>query len=163
MEKLNREILRAELTRDEGLRLKVYRCTAGKLTIGVGRNLDDVGIFPHETEKLKITKDSCIQKGITKEQAMALLDSDIDRCISDLDRRLPWWRTLDPVRQRVLINMCFNLGITGLTGFRNTLRMIQQGQYEAAARGMLNSLWARQVKSRANRLAELMRLGPKKL
>ncbi|MBB3693051.1 glycoside hydrolase family protein [Sphingomonas sp. BK580] len=167
MDDLNREVLRAELTRDEGEKLRVYRCTAGKLSIGVGRNLDDVGITKAETEALKITKASCIAKGITKAQSQALLDNDIDRSIKDLDRVLPWWRKLDPVRQRVLVNMCFNMGIgnggNGLTSFRNTLRYIQEGHYGDAADNMLASRWAKQVGNRATRLAELMRLGPRKL
>lgn len=163
MDPLNREVLRAELTRDEGERLRVYRCTAGKRTIGVGRNLDDVGITPAETDELKITTRSAIQKGITRAQSQALLDNDIDRVFRDLDRRLPWWRTLDPVRQRVLANMAFNLGIAGLAGFRNTLRFIREGNYSNAADNMLASKWARQVGDRADRLATLMRLGPRKL
>lgn len=125
----DREALKSELVRDEGLRLKAYRCTAGKQTIGVGRNLDDVGILPHERERLGITTTGCIARGITREIAMALLDSDIDRFEADLDRDLPWWRRLDPVRQRVLLNMAFNLGLRGLLGFRNTLRAIQAGDY----------------------------------
>lgn len=160
---LNREVLRAELERDEGLRLKTYRCTAGKLSIGVGRNLDDVGIRLAETNKLKITKASCIAKGITRDQAMALLDSDIDGCEHDLDARLPWWRKLDPVRQRVLLNMCFNMGIGTLLTFKNTLRFIEQGNYVSAAANMLASKWAKQVGQRAIRLAELMRKGPRTL
>lgn len=162
LDPLNREILRSELVRDEGLRLKPYRCTAGKLTIGVGRNLDDVGISYCETKELHITKQSASTKGISKDAAMALLDNDIDRCISDLDRHIPWWSKLDEVRQRVLINMCFNLGIRGLLGFRNTLKHIRHGQYDRAADNMLLSLWARQVKGRAFRLSQLMRLGPNK-
>lgn len=155
----DREIMLDELDRDEGERLKVYRCTAGKLTIGVGRNLDDVGIFAHETAALGITKGSCIANGITREQSRYLLNSDIDRVDADLDRELPWWRQLDPVRQRILVNMAFNLGITGLCGFKNTLGMIRRGDFEAAAANMLQSKWARQVGARATRLSAMMRSG----
>lgn len=162
---LNREILMAELIRDEGLKLKAYRCTAGFWTIGVGRNLEAVGIDKDETLALKITRQSCMDKGITRAQALHLLDNDIDRTEGDLDRYLPWWRKLDLVRQRVLLNMCFNMGIghegRGLRSFKNTLRFIETGQYEKAAEGMLASKWAKQVGKRANRLAELMRLGPR--
>lgn len=131
------------LVRDEGLRFKPYRCTAGKLTIGIGRNLDD--------------------RGITKAEAFALLENDIDSCIADLDGALAWWRKLDEVRQEVLINMCFNMGIgsssRGLLSFKNTLRMIESGDYAGAAAGMLNSRWATQVGARARRLSEQMRTG----
>jgi lysozyme len=148
-----------ELVRDEGERLKVYRCTARKLTIGVGRNLDDVGIFAHETAALGITKGSCVANGITKEQSRFLLNSDVDRVDRDLDRHLPWWRDLDRVRQRVMVNMAFNLGIGGLCGFKNTLAMIRGGAYREAATAMMQSKWARQVGARASRLSAMMRDG----
>lgn len=161
LDPINREILRAELIRDEGLKLKPYRCTAGKLTVGVGRNLDDVGILPSEVKRLDIDTQYAKTNGVTHAQAMALLDSDIDRCIGDLDRNCPWWVHLDEVRKRVLINMCFNLGITRLLKFTNTLRMMSQGRYADASSNMLLSLWAKQVGKRANRLSDLMRLGAK--
>jgi lysozyme len=133
------DTLLAELRRDEGVRLKPYRCTAGKLTIGVGRNLDDVGI--------------------SSDEADALLRNDVARVCSDLDARIPWWRGLDEVRQRVLVNMGFNLGISGLLGFKNTLRAVETGDYLGAAQGMLASKWAKQVGPRAERLALMMRDG----
>lgn len=171
MDKLNREVLRFELKRDEGVRLKAYKDSLGFLSIGTGRNLDarrdglfgPKGISAAETEDLKITRDSVIQKGITPAQNDILLDNDITNTLADLDRKLPWWRGLDEVRQRVLANMCFNLGITKLLGFTNTLKDIQAGRYASAADRMLDSLWARQVSARASRLAELMRLGPRQL
>lgn len=162
LDPINREVLIHELVRDEGERLKTYRCTAGKLTIGVGRNLDDVGLLPGEAEEMKITLNSIRTKGITRAQSRKMLSNDIDRVIRDLDRHLPWADKLDEVRQRVIINMAFNLGIHGLLGFRNTLAFVRGGQYDRAADNMLKSLWARQVKGRAVRLSELMRLGPKK-
>jgi lysozyme len=131
--------LKAELERDEGLRLKPYRCTAGRLTIGCGRNLDDVGI--------------------SESEAGYLLDSDIARTVADLDRSLPWWESLDEIRQRVLINMAFNMGISGLLQFKDTLEMIHAGRYGDAADEMLVSLWAAQVGPRALRLSAMMRTG----
>jgi len=140
---VNREALAKQLVIDEGLRLKPYHCTAGKLTIGVGRNLDDVGI--------------------TKAEAMMLLASDIERVETELDRVLPWWRGMSDKRQQVLANMCFNMGIgnstCGLLSFRNTLAAMQRGDYKAAARGMLDSAWARQVGDRSERLAKMMEQG----
>jgi lysozyme len=131
--------LLAELKRDEGVRLKPYTDTVGKLTIGVGRNLTDVGI----------SDDECT----------ALLQNDIAKVLAQLDRSLPWWRKLDPVRQRVLVNMAFNMGMTGLLTFKNTLAAVQSGSYAAAAAGMLASKWATQVGARAERLADMMRTG----
>lgn len=154
----------AELTRDEGLRLKTYRCTAAKLTIGIGRNLDDVGISGSEARLFGCDTPAQAlahvkRHGVTKLQAESLFANDIVGCERDLDRRLPWWRSLDDVRQRVLLNMCFNLGINRLLGFKNTLRMIQRREFEDAAAGMLASLWARQVGTRALRLSAMMRTG----
>lgn len=132
------ELIR-ELRRDEGVRRKPYRDTVGKLTIGVGRNLDDVGLFDDEVDYL--------------------LRNDIDRAVDDLDRVMPWWRKLSARRQRVLVNMCFNMGLPTLLTFKNTLRAVEEGRYGDAADGMLASKWARQVGARAQRLAEMMRQG----
>lgn len=140
---MNTDELAAQLVTDEGMRLKPYKDTVGKLTIGVGRNLDDVGI--------------------SKSEAMMLLGADIDRACADLDRALPWWRFMSDRRQQALANMCFNMGIgdskKGLLSFRNTLAKMQVGDYEGAARGMLDSHWAEQVGDRAKRLAQMMREG----
>ena len=139
---MNIQIIEQALVRDEGLRTRPYRCTAGKLTIGVGRNLDDVGITPAE--------------------AMALLRNDINVVTVALDARLPWWRTLDEARQHVIINMAFNMGIATLLTFKNTLALIQAGKFEDAAAAMLQSKWARQVGPRARRLAAQMKEGEEK-
>jgi len=155
----DRARLEAELARDEGERLRVYRCTAGKRTIGIGRNLDDVGISAAETAALGITVASCIARGITREQSRALFANDIARVEAGLDRHLPWWRGLDGVRQRVLLNMGFNLGLGGLLGFRNTLARIERGDFAGAAEGMKASLWHRQVGARAERLESMMATG----
>jgi lysozyme len=136
---MNTDLLKDELVRDEGLKLKPYRCTAGKLTIGVGRNLDDVGISASE--------------------AMLLLEHDINRVIAKLSYHLPWWSSLSENRQRVLANMAFNLGIDGLLKFKNTLSHIQNGNYSEAAKAMLESKWAKQVGERAVRLSKMMEAG----
>ncbi len=138
---MNLQTMRDELLLDEGLKLKPYRCTAGKLTIGVGRNLDDVGI--------------------TRAEALQMLENDIQRTAIELDAKLPWWRSMDEVRQRVILNMAFNLGVPGLLGFKNTLAAVQAGKYEDAAKGMLASRWAGQVGARAQRLAQMMATGGK--
>jgi lysozyme len=136
---MNIELLMAELERDEGRRLKPYFDSVGKLTIGCGRNLDDVGISDREADFLLI--------------------NDIEGVLADLDRQLPWWRSMDEERQRVLANMCFNMGIVKLLTFENTLRYMQARDYQQTAQHMLDSLWARQVGPRALRLAERMKTG----
>ena len=155
----NRDVLAAELIRDEDERLKVYRCTADKRTIGIGRNLDDVGISKAETAALGITVASVIRDGITREQSRALFANDIAACERQLDAKLPWWQGLNDVRQRVLLNMCFNLGVNRLLGFKNTLAKMERGDFAGAAAGMRASLWARQVGARATRLAAMMEKG----
>lgn len=134
----DRERLRAQLMLHEGLRRFPYVDTVGKLTIGVGRNITDVGI--------------------SEDEAMYLLDNDIDECIQDL-ATFTWFPDLDSIRQRVLIDMRFNLGPSRFRGFRNTLAAVARGDYRAASNGMLRSLWAQQVKGRAVRLAAMMREG----
>jgi len=131
--------LRDMLKTHEGLRLKPYRCPAGKITIGYGRNLED--------------------RGITTEEAEQMLENDITSITQSLYEEIPFFYQLDPVRQSVLIDMAFNLGIGGLLGFRNTLRMIDAGDWEKAAQNMMDSKWARQVKGRALRLSEMIRTG----
>lgn len=127
-----------QLVLHEGLRLEPYLCTANKLTIGVGRNLDDVGV--------------------SKSEAMFLLQNDINRVRTPL-MRLAWFSELDEVRQKVVIDMAFNLGYKGLLGFRRTIAAIERKDYKAASREMMDSRWARQVGRRAQRLAEMMATG----
>lgn len=129
--------LLADLERDEGLRLKPYTDTVGKLTIGIGRNLDDVGI--------------------SEEEARYLLGNDVEWAIEEMDRSMPWWRTMPEPAQRALGNMAFNLGMPTLRKFRNMLIALQAGDYRKAAEEALDSRWAKQVKGRADRIADLYR------
>lgn len=136
---MNLSRLKETLVRHEGLRLKPYKCTAGKLTIGVGRNLDDVGI--------------------TKEEAMALLDNDIKSVVEQIKKNFKWFDSLCPARQEVVVNMVFNLGINGFLKFKNTIHFIESGQYSQAAIEMLESKWSEQVGNRAKELAKMMAEG----
>ena len=126
------------IKKHEGLRLKPYRCPAGKLTIGYGRNLDDSGISPSEAE--------------------ALLYNDIQTCYAACVK-FGFWNRLNAARQAVLLDMCFNLGISRLKQFKKMLAALTRGNYENAAKEMLDSAWARQVKTRAQELAEIMKKG----
>jgi len=132
--------IKSQLVRHEGLRLKPYRCTAGKLTIGVGRNLDDCGI--------------------SQKEAYVLLEGDILQCERQILAEIPKiYFQIDEVRKSVLLNMCFNMCIKGLLSFKNTLAFIEAGDWEQAANNMLASKWAKQVGRRAIELSELMRKG----
>lgn len=157
----SRNLLDQELIRDEGLKLRVYLDTAKppRHTIGVGRNLDEVGFYPEENAQFGLTVAKAVAYGITQPEALAMLNNDITRCEAALDAKLPWWRTLCDVRQRILLNMVFNLGIAGLLKFTDTLAAIQRGAWATAAAAMRNSLWASQVGDRATRLAQMMEMG----
>lgn len=136
---IDRNAMIRQLRLHEGERLKPYRCTKGKLTIGVGRNLED--------------------RGITATESAYLLGNDIDGFYVALQKALPWVSQLDEVRQRVLLDMAFNLGIQGLLTFTNTLATIKAGDYEKAGPMMLDSRWAGQVGKRAERLSTMMITG----
>jgi len=131
--------LQHQLIKHEGLRLKPYICTAGKLTIGVGRNLDDNGIAEHE--------------------ALAMLESDIKKINSSLPFQFPYYTELNNARRAVLINMAFNLGIGGLLKFKDMLASIKDNDFEQASYEMLDSKWSKQVGHRAQELAKQMLTG----
>lgn len=134
-----RQILVDQLIRDEGLRLKPYTDQFDNATIGVGRNLS--------------------ANGISHAEAMLLLEHDIDAAILDLARNFPWFEALDPVRQRVLVNVRFNLGPTKLRTFTRFLKAMAAGDYQKAAVALRESRWATQVKGRAVRLITMLQTG----
>ena len=130
--------LLAIIRRHEGLRLKPYLCSEGKITIGFGRNLEDMGISEKEAEML--------------------LMSDIERCYEELDV-FSWFHDLDQVRQEAMVNMLFNLGLPTFLEFKKTLKFVAEGKYSQAAEEMLRSKWANQVGDRAKELAYMMDTG----
>ncbi len=123
----DRKALVDQLLDHEGLRLRVYNDSLGIPTIGVGRNLRD--------------------RGITKDEALRLLDNDIDTCIYDL-ATLPWFVNLDPIRQRALVDLRFNLGPSKLRGFTKMLSALASSDYDTATKELLASHWADQVQPR---------------
>lgn len=131
-----------QLRRDEGEVLHAYQDHLGYWTIGVGVLID----------KRK-------GGGITEEESAYLLQNRISQREAALQKALPWFKDLDEARQGVLLNMSYQMGVEGLLGFKNTLAMVKAGDYEAASKGMLNSLWAKQTPARAKRLSEQMRTG----
>ncbi len=153
---MNIEILKSEIIRDLGFSATPQQCPSGKRITGVRRNLDDCPLTPDEIAV--VGHDGRTEK-ITLEAASYLLGNDIKRTCAELDRGLPWWRQLDEVRRRVLVNMAFDLGIHRLRGFHTALGWIRQGHYASAAGEMLLSVWAEQVGDRASRLARMMRTG----
>lgn len=134
-----RQTILQDLLQDEGYRQFPYKDSVGKLTIGIGRNIDD--------------------RGISKEEALYLATNDINECIKELKQSFPFYDSLSQVRQMVLINMAFNLGISKLMQFRNMREAIERGDFKYAAEHMLDSKWAKQVGNRAERLALKMEMG----
>jgi len=130
------DIARYTLERHEGLRLKPYRDTVGKLTIGYGRNLDDMGI--------------------TEMEADVLLYGDIARVRDELEA-FDWFPRMTDSRRAALINMAFNLGMPRLRGFRKMIAALEAGEYDRAAEESLDSKWARQVGQRAQEIAQMIR------
>ena len=133
------EKLAARVRRNEGLSCLPYRCSAGALTIGYGHNLE--------------------ARGISKEVAELLLKQDLAIAEKQVKNAFIWWPKLDDARMGVLVEMCFNLGISGLVGFKKMLTAVEAGDYQTAAQEMLDSKWARQVKGRAVELAKIMQTG----
>jgi len=136
------EQLERQLIEHEGLRLKPYYDTADppRLTIGVGRNLDNVGLR-------------------SEAEANYLLRNDIEAIWRELMRRWPTVATLDDVRRDVILDMAFNLGVASLMRFRKTLAYVEDGKFEAASVEMLRSRWKDQVGDRATRLSKMMASG----
>ena len=126
----------SSIKKHEGLRLKPYKCSAGKLTIGYGRNLDDIGI--------------------SRSEANDLLLEDIKRA-QDAASQFNWWRNLDGKRQDVVVEMIFNLGLPRFLQFKKAIQALRDQDYDEAADQMLDSKWAKQVGKRAVTLADKMR------
>lgn len=130
--------MRDEIERDEGRESKVYKCSADKLTVGVGHNLEDNPL-----------PDSVID---------LLLECDINDVLNKLIH-YRFYMLLDPVRQRVIVNMAFNMGISGIIKFKKMIAAIEIGDYDEAATQMMMSKWYKQVGDRAERLCQMMETG----
>ena len=133
---MNKEKLIEELKRDEGVELRPYKCSAGFLTLGVGRNIEE--------------------RGITMDESDYLLANDITICEEEATRVFKWYDTLSDVRQRVILNMIFNLGLTKLLNFKKFLAAMEAEDWEEAGKQMLDSRWAKQVGNRADRLEQMI-------
>ena len=130
------------LTTHEASKSHAYKCTAGKITIGVGRNIDPEGGL-----------------GLTKDEIAYLLRNDIERVEDELSRRLPWILELSDVRIDALIDICFNLGLPRFLKFVKALDALEAGDYEMSANEFMDSRWANQVGYRAYEVTEMIRTG----
>lgn len=149
---------RARLMRHEGFRDREYLDTVGKRTIGYGYNVDDRG-----TAEFERVTGRAYDGSVTLAEGVLLLEHVVAVTERELLDKLPWLRAwlhrAEGVRYGVLLDMAYNLGVPKLLKFKSTLSNIEYGFYADAARAMLQSKWARQVKSRAERLATHMRDG----
>lgn len=136
---LHKSMAKQMLKRHEGLRLTVYECTAGKKTIGYGRNLED--------------------RGITEREAEELLDNDIEAVEAQLRNSFDFYMRLSDPRKAVLIDLTFNIGLAGVKGFKNMLAALDRQDYTEAKHQLLDSRYARQVPNRAKELADLLEEG----
>jgi len=125
----------------EGVRYKVYVCSEGYETIGVGRNISEGGL------------------GLSKDEVDYLLVNDIKRVQDELTRSYPWFARLDEVRRDAMVDICFNIGLTKLRGFVNALAAMSRSQYEIAADEFMDSRWSQQVGNRAVEVTDMIRTG----
>ena len=151
-------IICQRLVMHEGLRLQPYFCSKKKLTIGVGRCLDT---NPITAEEERVIGDW--RHGITKCSAMYLLQNDVNKTIKELKSKLKFFKTLDDERQYALIDMAFNLGVSGLLRFKKMLEALKNKEYQKAASECLNSKYAKDVGNRAVRIANIIATGGFKL
>lgn len=129
-----------ELERDEGFRSYVYQDSEGYWTIGIGRMVD-----------------KRLGGGITKAEADYLKLNDIAKFRMLLDQKIPWWRELDPVRQRAVQNMAFQMGVGDFDG--PTFDLIRDGRYREAATRLRGWTWAAQTPARAKRVIDMIEKG----
>ena len=127
------------LRRHEGVKNTLYKCTSNKWTIGVGRNLEDVGLSEEEID--------------------ILLQNDITRTEELLDEYMSWWSDLDYIRQDAMINFVFNVGIGTAMKFKKAMTALEEGDYDVAADEMMDSNWSKQVGHRAIEVTEMIRTG----
>ena len=129
------------LRQHEGVRYKVYMCSEGYETIGVGRNISEGGL------------------GLSKDEVDFLLVNDIKRVQDELTRSFPWFLDLNEARRDAMVDICFNLGLTRLRSFVNALEAMSYGQYEIAANEFMDSRWSQQVGDRAVEVTDMIRSG----
>ena len=158
--KYDKDLLMEKLVAHEGMRLDVYQDTLGINTIGIGRNLDDRGITKDELDWMDYPSIEYVYSdGITEADAIYLAQNDVQIVEEELLRAHPCVEELDAVRQLVLVDMAFNLGVPRLCKFKKMWAAIEAKDFPTAAKEMLDSRWANQVKSRSTKLAHAMHHG----
>lgn len=131
-----------QLREDEGERLTAYQDTEGYWTIGIG-----------------VLIDARKGVGITKEESTFLFNRRLNAKAQELQSKYPQFAQLDDVRQGVLLNMSYQLGVNGVLAFKKMLSAINAHDWDEAARQMKDSKWYRQTTNRAERLIKQMQTG----
>jgi lysozyme len=141
---MNKDKLIEELIKDEGYKYEIYLDHLGYPTFGVG----------HLVLETDAEHGQPVGTPVSEERIRECLSKDIDIVCDELDMKDPWWRNLDDNRQRVMANMCFNLGHPRLSNFKKFIGAMQISDWETAAVEMMDSKWAGQVGNRAVRLRD---------
>jgi lysozyme len=138
---MNKERLMRQLSIDEGRRNKLYKDTANppKWTIGVGRNIED--------------------RGLREDEIDLLLGNDIKEAEATARALVRNFDQLDDVRQEVVVNMAFNMGMPRLSGFKRFIAALWERNYPLAGAEMQDSAWYHQVGQRGVRLVYAMKHG----
>tara|TARA_R100000008_G_C3551517_1_gene150687 strand:- start:382 stop:807 length:426 start_codon:yes stop_codon:yes gene_type:complete len=139
---MNNDKLIEMLKIHEGVETHAYKCSASKITIGVGRNIDPEGGI-----------------GLSEDEIDYLLQNDIDRIITELDFEYGWFSELNEARQDAMIDISFNLGQTRLRKFKKALTAMEKSDWDTAANEFMDSKWSKQVGNRAKELTEIIRNG----
>ena len=156
---MNHDYLNRVLEMDEGNVLKLYKDSLGYYTIGIGHLLTKKNDMVEAIRILDKDIGRSTGGNITKEESYKLLQSDIERILKGIENSKiikPVWDTLSPIRKIGLFSMCFQMGIQGVEGFRNSLRFIQNGQWDIAEMNLKKSLWYRQTRNRATRVINII-------
>ena len=130
------------LRRHEGVKQFAYRCTANKITIGVGRCVDEDGGI-----------------GLCDAEIDFLLSNDVDRVEVELENNFSWYKNLNDARKDAMVSIAFNLGLTRLLKFEKALGFMAGGDYIMAGMEFDNSLWSKQVGARAEELCQMIETG----
>jgi len=147
-----KDAIRFEECKDGVPNLYPYQDTKGIWTIGIGHNIEADPVMKSELGALMKT-------GISEQEAYFIFDQDIANAEVDLYRVYPWVEQLDEPRRGVLVDMTFNMGISKVFQFHNTMNMIKDGRYHDAAENLKLSAWYEQVGNRAVNLCKILDTG----
>ena len=141
------EKLREEIEYDEGNVEKIYLDHLGLPTFGIGHLVRESAPAHGWEVGTPVSNDRCVEA----------FNEDIKTVVSDCYKLYPDFDDLPEEAQRIIANMCFNLGYPRLSKFKGMKRGVDARDWQSAADEMVDSRWYRQVTKRADRLVERMR------